>query len=261
MDCSLLSITYNLIWTRFFLGLAFIPFRHSGCSLRCVFFTAEPVRPPEKDDTQMARKASPRKLGLSRRREIDPETVGTNLYAADRRLLDDEVGKKETTRSELIRQIVHQWAIKKRLAPDAADNGQEPTLVVLQKQTVAELGEARKELQTLLVLFKEAAATQTDLLSLNETELKRVLALDSAHYNLSAQSFTAVWAVLDFLQRFMVDPILANNPQHKPDPHAESVRQRRDARVEGLQMAERMDEQFQSPQPIQMVLISPPGEG
>ena len=133
--------------------------------------------------------------------------------------------------------------------------------LALQLRTVTELGEARKEIQTLLAQFKEAAATQADLLSLNETEFKRVLALDSAHYNLSAQSFTAVWAVLDFLQRFMVDPILANNPQHKPDPHAESVRQRRDARVEGLQMAERMDEQFQSPQPIQMVLISPPGEG
>jgi len=215
----------------------------------------------KKDGKQMTRKATPRKLGLSRRREIDPETVGTNLYVADRRLLDDEVGKKGTTRSELIRQIVHQWAIKKRLAPDAADNAQEPSLLALQKKTVTELGEARKEIQTLLAQLKEATATQTDLLSLNETEFKRVLALDSAHYNLSAQSFTAVWAVLDFLQRFMVDPILANNPQHKPDPHAESVRQRRDARVEGLQMAERMDEQFQSPQPIQMVLISPPGEG
>jgi hypothetical protein len=209
----------------------------------------------------MTRKAYPRKLGLSRRREIDPETIGTNLFVADRRLLDDEVRKKDTTRSELLRQIVHLWAIKKRLAPDAPDSAQERTLVALQKQTVTELGEARKEIQTLLAQLKEAAATQADLLSLNETEFKRVLALDSAHYNLSAQSFTVVWAALDFLQRFLVDPILANNPQHKPDPHAESVRQRRDARVEGLQMAERMDEQFQSPQPIQMVLISPPGEG
>src|SRR5713226_8322191 len=103
----------------------------------------------------MARKATPRKLGLSRRREIDPETVGTNLFVADRRLVDDEVGKKDTTRSELIRQIVHQWAIKKRLAPDAADNAHEPTLVVLQKQTVTELGEARKGIQILLAQLKE----------------------------------------------------------------------------------------------------------
>ena len=86
----------------------------------------------KKDDTQMTRKAYPRRLGLSRRREIDPETIGTNLFVADRRLLDDEVGKKNTTRSELIRQIVHQWAIKKRLAPDAEDKGQEPKLVALQ---------------------------------------------------------------------------------------------------------------------------------
>jgi len=209
----------------------------------------------------MTRKAYPRRLGLSRRRQINPETIGTNLFVADKLLLDDEVRKKKTTRSKLMREIVHQWAIRKRLAPDADDNAQETSLLALQKQTVSELGEARKELQTLLTQFKEAAATQTDLLSLNETEFERILALDSAHYNLSAQSFTAVWAALNFLQRFMVDPILANDPQHKPDPHAESLRQRRDARVEGLQLAERMDEQFQSPQPIQMVLISPPGEG
>ena len=62
------------------------------------------------------------------------------MYAADRRLLDDEVGKKETTRSELIRQIVYQWAIKKRLAPDAADHTQEATLVALQKQILKEKG-------------------------------------------------------------------------------------------------------------------------
>ena len=82
-------------------------------------------------------------------------------------------------------------------------------------QTVTELGEARKEIKTLLAQLKEAAAMQADSLALNETEFRRVLALDSAHYNLSTQSFTAVWAVLDFLQRFMVDPILANDPQHQ----------------------------------------------
>ena len=82
------------------------------------------------------------------------------MYTADWRLLDDEVGKKETTRSELIGQIVHQWAIKKRLAPDAADHAQEATLVALQKQTVTEPGEARKEIKTLLAQLKEAAAMQ-----------------------------------------------------------------------------------------------------
>ena len=82
------------------------------------------------------------------------------MFVADRRLLDDEVGKKNTTRSELIRQIVHQWAIKKRLAPDAADLAQEQRLSPLQKQTVTELGEARKEIKTLLAQLKEAAPMQ-----------------------------------------------------------------------------------------------------
>src|SRR5438046_10651345 len=123
--------------------MAFIPFRHSSWFLRQCFLTADPVRPPRRTTQTDGQKSNPGKLGLSRRREIDPETVGANLYAADRRLSDDEVGKKETTRSELIGQIVHQWAIKKRLAPDAADHAQEATLVALQTQTVTEHGEAR----------------------------------------------------------------------------------------------------------------------
>src|SRR5438034_8069982 len=127
-----------------------MPFRHSGCSLSQRFPRRKVGGTTKKDDKQMTRKAYPRRLGLSRRREIDPETIGTNLFVADRRLLDDEVGKKKTTKSELMRQIVHQWAIKKRLAPDADDNDQEPSLIFLQKQTVTKLGEARNELQALL---------------------------------------------------------------------------------------------------------------
>ena len=118
---------------RFFLGQALIPFRHSGCSLSQRFPRRKGGGTTKKDDTQMTRKAYPRRLGLSRRREIDPETVGSNLFVADRRLLDDEVRKKNSTKSELVRQIVHQWAIKKRLAPDAEDNDQEPSLIFLQK--------------------------------------------------------------------------------------------------------------------------------
>lgn len=107
----------------------------------------------------MTESIPPCKLGLSRRREIDVETVGAKLYAADRRLLDDEVGKKETTRSELIRQIVRQCAIKKRLAPDA--NRQRPgSNACRPAKAVTKFGEARKEIKTLLAQLKEAAAMQ-----------------------------------------------------------------------------------------------------
>src|SRR5712691_2855820 len=145
-------------------------------------------------------KTSPSKRGIARRREIDPETIGTNLFASDKRFIDDEIGKKGTTRSEFLRLLVHDYVIKKRLAPDAADHAQEASLGAQQKKTAAAVGEVHKLLQGIQKQLREMGQTQADSLTLNETEFKRVVALGSAQYNLSAQSFSAVWAALYFLQ-------------------------------------------------------------
>jgi hypothetical protein len=206
----------------------------------------------------MARKASPRKLGITRRRDIDTQTIGVNLFTTDRRLVDDEVGKSGTTKSEVLRHIVHQWGIKKRLAPDVADTAQEPSLLALQKKALAELNETKRELQAVLRQLKETGQMQADSLALNETEFKRVIALGAAHYNLSAQSFSAVWAALYFLQHFIVEPTLAKDQQYQKNHKQIAAQAREDSRSEAMNLLEQMAETFQSPVPIEMVLIRPP---
>jgi len=208
----------------------------------------------------MAHKASPSKRGISRRREIDPQTLGVNLFSADRKLVDDEVGKTGGTKSEVIRHIVHQWAIKKRLAPEVADTAQEPSLLSLQRKALAGIEDLRKELEAAVRQLKTSGQTQADLLELNETEFKRLFALGSSHYNLSAQSFSSVWAALYFIQRFIVEPTLARD-QNQKNPKAAAAKEHLDARTEGMNLVEQMGETFQSPAKLEMVLIRPPSEG
>jgi hypothetical protein len=203
----------------------------------------------------MTSKRSPRKFGITRKREIDPETVGTQLYRADKRLLDEEVGKRGSNRSAVVRDFFHQVAMKKRLAPDTPDGAEEASLHALQKKTVAELAEARKELQSMLRLLREVKNFQEDSLELNETDFKRVFTLDSAHFNVSAQGFTLLWGILDLLQRFVANPMLARTEEHQANPNAESTRQLLDARTEGLHLLEQFSEQHHARESLEMGLL------
>jgi hypothetical protein len=203
----------------------------------------------------MTTKASPRRHKIPRKREIDPETIGTQLYRADKRFLDEEVGRRGTTRSECMRHAYHEYCVKRRLAPDAPEGAAEASLHALQKKTMAELTEARKEVQSILRLLREVKNFQEDSLELNETDFKRVFALGSAHFNVSAQGFTLLWAILDLMQRFVADPMLGRTEEHQANPNAESTRQLLDARTEGLNLLEQFSEQNHARESLQMFLL------
>jgi hypothetical protein len=184
----------------------------------------------------MTKSKSPNKRNNTLKRDIDPEPIGTNLFRADKRFLDEEVGRRGTSRSEVMRHGWHQYCVKRRLAPDTPDGAAEAALHAQQKKTVAELAEARKELQSAIRLLKEVKIIQEDSLALNETEFRRIFGLDSAHFNVSAQGFTLMWTILDFFQRFVADPMLAGTEEHQEDPHGESTRQVQEVRAEGLEL-------------------------
>jgi hypothetical protein len=205
----------------------------------------------------MAYKHFPSKRGIRRKREIDKETIGTNLYVADRRILDEEVGRKKSTRSAVLREVFHQYAMKKRLAPGAPEGAQETALMALQKKTAAELAEARREIADLLNEVRESRRFQEGVSELNGSELKHAAALSSAHYNVSAQTFAAIWALIHFVQCYSVDPLFAASAQVHGDAHAESVKQRDLAREIGLEMVGQMSDEFGSPVPVQIRLFDP----
>jgi hypothetical protein len=194
---------------------------------------------------------------ISRKREIDPEGMSTNLFSADKQLLDDYVKRAGSTRAAMLREIVHNWATKERYAP----GGQDASLITLQKKAMSELNEARQEIQAILRLAKTSAESQGDLFNLTDTEFKRLFALTSTIYNVLAQALTLLWALVDLFQRYAVIPALRRDPQHQADPVGDADREIQDARAEGLQLAEMLGDKFQSPVQVQMDVFSPLGEG
>jgi hypothetical protein len=77
----------------------------------------------------------------------------------------------------------------------------------------------------------------------------------SANYNLSAQGFSVLWAVLDLLKRYGADPMLARMEEYKNNPDAESRRQIETACRSGLDLVEQMSSQLGSEAPIHGLTI------
>ena len=117
------------------------------------------------------------------------------------------------TDAELMRDIIHKWAVTTRLAPDTEEGAQEIALINLQKETKKVIEEAGQELSSLLKQLLEAVSTHGDLLSLNETQLNHVTSVADAHYNVSAQSFAALWSLVEMFQRFYVEKTLPQAPR------------------------------------------------
>ena len=81
-----------------------------------------------------------------------------------------------------------------------------------------------------------------------------------AQFMLAGQSFAATWATLDFIQRYIAEPILKADPAHSKDYFQAAIVHRDDARKEGLQMVGEMALEFDYPTEYVPVLIVPPPE-
>src|SRR5712691_11595483 len=151
----------------------------------------------------MAAKPRRRDQPISRKRKLDREVIGTCLYADDKRIIDDEVARRNkagesVTRASVLREVYHLHCMKERLSTEE----KQPIHSIL-KKLLEELAATRVEVQSIAKTSKEIATSHEDLLALNETEFKRIFGLDSAHFNVSAQAFTLLWGILDMFQRFV----------------------------------------------------------
>ena len=155
-------------------------------------------------------------------KERSDETVSTRLWEADHALFSETVGRRRTTPAELLRQIVHEWAITMRLS---GQNSDEPETAApirkLDEQILAEqLAPINQTLaaisQRLNVPLLEIANTQDGADPASDTDsvlmaqmrrvtedmetvleqLSRLRMFTIAHYNLSAQIYAGNWAVL-----------------------------------------------------------------
>ena len=225
-----------------------------------------------------------RSQSISYKKELAREVTGTLLWAADHGLFHEFVGRRHTTPAELLRDIVHDWAVTIRVSGQAKDTMELAGPVrKLHQQIIAEqLTPVNAALAAILDFLKtgsiplpsanaDTALVPSDndsaLLTLlqrlaeelknTKEELARLRAFAAAHYMLSSQNFAATWATLDFIQRYIAEPILRNDPAHNKDSFQASLTHRDDARLEGLQMVEQMSLEFHYPDEYQLILINP----
>lgn len=204
----------------------------------------------------MGRPRQERNQAVTRRKEIDKEVIGTCLYVADRAVLENEVNRTGKPKAEIVREVFHAYAMKKRFGVMDTD---EATVAATMKKLLTEVTDARADIQAVGKQTKEMATSVDGLTELNSTEFKRVSDLGMANFNLASQIFTIVWAVLDLLQRFGADLVLSKMPEYKAAPHQESDREIHVARTEGLQLVEKMSDDLRSPVKPAMVLIGDDG--
>jgi hypothetical protein len=170
-------------------------------------------------------------------------------------LLAEIAKKSHSSEAALIREIVHNWAIKKRLAPDVEDGTEETALIDLQRETKT----AVEGLADLLKRLVDTTSGYGDLLTLNEAQVTHLTSVSNAHYNVTAQTFAALWALLEMFQRFQFEAQLHADqlPPVDKDTHTKAVAITDNIRAEGLRMVERLITACQSPQPIRMALVCP----
>lgn len=196
--------------------------------------------------------------GIGRKKELMFTVLSTKLWVADHWLFEQERIRKHVKAAVLLRDIVHQWAMKKRLAPDAPSTVEETATIALLREIKKEMVETQSEIRALKQQVSEMAQSHCDWLELNDHQLSEVIALGRAQYNVSGQGFSVLWATVELLRRYLVRPFLSNGPHHDREAYALTGIEVQDLRVQGLEMVNAMSDQFQFPQPVETVLVNPP---
>jgi hypothetical protein len=200
------------------------------------------------------KKPSKRRSPLSKR-QLSPIVTSTNLWIPDRQLLVETARQRRMTEAALVREILHRWAVVERRAPGTQEDLKEEVLIELQKEALGGL----KSITDKLAVLVDVTSGFGELLNLNEVQLTRLTNTSNGHYNMSAQTFAALWSLLELVQRYFVERMVAHGrvPCMDEDVHQMVVNTTDSMRAEGLQMIQRLMKDCGSPQPIQIVLVSP----
>jgi hypothetical protein len=226
-----------------------------------------------------------RRSDVSPRKQISKLVTSAKLWTADEKVFHEFVSRRSTTPAILLREIVHDWAVSMRVSGKTTDttpnagpirklheqilseqltpvtnilttilellNGSNPTRLSLDSDTSI-VPSTNQDSALLTILQRLAEELQT-----TQQELTQLKAFAAAHYMLSGQHFSATWATLDFILRYVAEPLLRKDPDHAKDSFQASLIHRDDARKEGLQMVEQMSLAFHYPQEYKLVLVNP----
>ena len=215
------------------------------------------------------------------KKERSSETVSTRLWEADDALFLETANRRHITQAELLRQIVHEWAITKRVSGQNTDQPETSGPIrKLQEQILAEHLEPINELlatichrlnvplsanaHTHLVHAntQDAAYPASDVDSVLLAQMRRVTedmetVLENlsrlrmftiAHYNLSAQTYAGNWALLDFVRGDLVEPRLQTDPEYKDDASNTALAEGKVNWNEALAMVKELASYFNTPE-------------
>ena len=159
------------------------------------------------------------------------------------------------TDAELLREIVHRWCVVERRAPGSQDEVKDDVLIELQKEALTGMTSLLEKVGLLI----QVTSGFGDLLNLNDAQITRLTNIANGQQNMNAQTFAAVWSVIELLQRYFVEQMVAAGqmPCMDTEVHEMVVKTTDSMRAQGLQMIQRLLKDSGSPQPVLSLLISP----
>lgn len=232
---------------------------------------------PSKSSSKATRSKAP----TTNPKKQSKRSVATKLWIADDKLFHEIAKRRDITPALLLRDIVHDWAVTFRLSRQGRDGAEPdaPTNKFDEQILAAQLRPLNETLATILSQINRltdsqnsrntdstlASPSQSDLgivplhsLTLELASMKEHLvalrAFAVAHYMISGQTFINTWAVLHFSQyiaeRFLITDFKNN--------HQEEATTRRDeARLDALELLQRMSLELGYPAPFKPILWTP----
>lgn len=208
-------------------------------------------------------------------------SVATKLWMADDKLFHEIASRRDIKPALLLRDIVHDWAVTVRLSPQSANASElEVPVKKFDEQILAE--QLRPISETLATILSQITGlsdshnfphtdsnlapqshpnlgtislpTVTAELANIQEQLATLRAFAVAHYMISGQTFINTWAVLQFSQyiaeRFLI-------PEFKNNHQKEATTRRDEARLDALELLQRMSLELGYPGSFKPILWTP----
>jgi hypothetical protein len=209
-------------------------------------------------------------------------TVATHLWVADDKLFHEIAARRHDTPAELLRDIVHDWAVTFRLSRQGTDTNEleAPARKLDEQILVQHLRPLTETLTQILSQITTPFDSQTfpksdcdpppvsqpdagtfsihnltaELAGMNE-QLVALRAFAIAHYMLSGETFINTWAALSF-SRYIAEQFLMT--EFKTTYEDEAKTRRDEARLDALEWLKQMTLEFGYPAPFKPIRWTPP---
>lgn len=235
---------------------------------------------PPKSSPKAARSKAPN----TNPKKQSKRSVATKLWVADDKLFHETAARRDITPALLLRDIVHDWAVTLRLTRqgthatelDLPTNTFDGQMLAQQLRPFNEtLGTILEQLNKLTnslpfgnkdsTIDSPASTSKSDLgtvslqsltaeLASMQEQLAALRAFAVAHYMISGQTFINTWAVLQFTQ-YIVERHLIT--EFKTKHHEEATTRRDEARLDALELLQRMSLELGYPASFKPILWSP----